>query len=882
MYRKGFVKQNRGGGSSSRGGSSSGSWKSKPQKRKHRDEDDDTEESEPDRQEIEEEEIDSDEAFNSSDEERFEDFKFGKGGKNNKRNALNRQEDKEESEEDEGEDDEFGEEEEGVVFLSEMLTEKPRGGLDGKGKSKNAVKVDDEISEIFKNVAGSDAEAQDNSEEEEEEGNEEDISELGKKTVEILGAKEKEKTNRIKRVGDDIDIEYSQRIAQESRISFSDILANLKTRDEEKKAQLKQGENSEDDEGDEGESRKDNLKSIKSIEMIKASLGKAIPLGKKKDEGESKKNMVLEEPKPIQIKQKYERDAAYKLTKQSVGLWQPMVDRNNAMDTVEYPLEQSGSKKKKAKKGGRSSEAGKEGANLSEGFVIGSASGFEAEIQRMLVDNKINERNLLKYEEKAQILRIEQEEQAMAKKSANEYGSESEDGDEDEDKNTSGKALEKIRELRRNRELLFRQEQKAKRVAKIKSKKFRKILKKQKLKEMEEQDDNDGNSDGDENDATEKIERQRALERMTMRHKNHGKWATKMKQFGKHIEGVTQSLQHNLEKHNELVNFSKRGEQRDDEENASSDDSDGYDNQMDVDGDRGSDNEDNSKKSKLFSMKFMQNKEGQADPKRDDYENGEANDVDKQQNVTKIVGRKKFGVETSDKNSADTENKDDESGVVAKDNRKGNKKSKGKIEIELETDMNEDAVNPWTSGAKPKKVKQTKNSIIQATPELTTTQQNYSDVEEIDDEEKRQQELIERAFAVQTDLGEKEQQEFMMEKQAVIEEDASKTIDVTLPGWGGWSNKPTKKVILKHVEGVDPKTRKDYLLNNVIINQKAIKKSSKYITKKLPFPYTNSSRYENAMSIPIGKEWNTPSMFNKLTKPSVITKGGKAILPLSK
>lgn len=82
-------------------------------------------------------------------------------------------------------------------------------------------------------------------------------------------------------------------------------------------------------------------------------------------------------------------------------------------------------------------------------------------------------------------------------------------------------------ELRTMRELAFRADKKAKRIAKIKSKTYRRIRKKQR----ERLDGADGDGDGDVEDEEERLKAdvQRARERATLRHKNTGKWAKGMK-----------------------------------------------------------------------------------------------------------------------------------------------------------------------------------------------------------------------------------------------------------------------------------------------------------------------------------------------------------------
>jgi len=85
-------------------------------------------------------------------------------------------------------------------------------------------------------------------------------------------------------------------------------------------------------------------------------------------------------------------------------------------------------------------------------------------------------------------------------------------------------------ELRQMRDLMFRAEIKAKRVAKIKSKTYRKLKRKEKAKI----DEKLGAAAGDElgeldDEARMKAEVDRARERATLKHKNMGKWAQGMK-----------------------------------------------------------------------------------------------------------------------------------------------------------------------------------------------------------------------------------------------------------------------------------------------------------------------------------------------------------------
>jgi U3 small nucleolar RNA-associated protein 14 len=90
-------------------------------------------------------------------------------------------------------------------------------------------------------------------------------------------------------------------------------------------------------------------------------------------------------------------------------------------------------------------------------------------------------------------------------------------------------------ELCKMRELLFRSEVKAKRLAKIKSKAYRRLRIKEKGKLAEKID---AEPDDDDEEARMTRETERAKERATLRHKHTGKWAKAM--MGKHDLDVDQ------------------------------------------------------------------------------------------------------------------------------------------------------------------------------------------------------------------------------------------------------------------------------------------------------------------------------------------------------
>ena len=87
--------------------------------------------------------------------------------------------------------------------------------------------------------------------------------------------------------------------------------------------------------------------------------------------------------------------------------------------------------------------------------------------------------------------------------------------------------ISRTSEVRKMRELMFRADTKAKRLAKIKSKTYRRLKKRQKQRLMEKLDTGEDSAGDEEKRLQREIER--ARERATLKHKNTGKWAKAMK-----------------------------------------------------------------------------------------------------------------------------------------------------------------------------------------------------------------------------------------------------------------------------------------------------------------------------------------------------------------
>lgn len=153
----------------------------------------------------------------------------------------------------------------------------------------------------------------------------------------------------------------------------------------------------------------------------------------------------------------------------------------------------------------------------------------------------------------------------------------------------------------------------------------------------------------------------------------------------------------------------------------------------------------------------------------------------------------------------------------------------------------------------------------------------------------KQTDLIKEAFAGDDVLVE----EFEKEKREIEEDEGDKVVNLSVPGWGSWAGvddedsgwgvpkNNKKRKIVKTIQGVVSKDKRlDKDKAKVIINERVIKKNTKYQADKIPYPYKNWEEYERSLRIPMGKEWTTTQAHQKLTIPKVITKFGSVIDPL--
>jgi len=415
-------------------------------------------------------------------------------------------------------------------------------------------------------------------------------------------------------------------------------------------------------------------------------------------------------------------------------------------------------------------------------------------------------------------------------------------------------------ELRKARELLFREEVRAKRIKKIKSKAYRRVHRKEreKLAALERDAFADGGSDMDEEER-ELRDRKRAEERMGAKHRD-SKWAKQMKKSGRSVwdedakSGVTEMARRNEELRRRIEGKTVRGEDDDSSVSMSSGEDDDFQGLSSGDDDTqakilhrqldritGADS--NSEvDSKLGALKFMQRAEAARKARNDEdierIRRELAGEESHEKSEDETIGRKLFGPtqkaipvpkesevrsefeERAEPGSEDETRSLDENTLAERSGRvlaqedpytaKPKSKKSGKVLVDPSTVLsgtnskhstpNDGAGNKrinGTAAVKPTVLPQEVHSQPDADGWVTVSYNNEQE-DEVEDnrDEISQAEIIRRAFA-----GDDVEAEFEAEKKATIAEEEDKIIDNTLPGWGNWVGEGISKREQKRNKG---------------------------------------------------------------------------------
>ncbi|KAG5210077.1 Small nucleolar ribonucleoprotein complex subunit Utp14 [Trichophyton interdigitale] len=373
----------------------------------------------------------------------------------------------------------------------------------------------------------------------------------------------------------------------------------------------------------------------------------------------------LDVPLPKRQQDRLDRAAAYDKSKETLARWIETVKANRRAEHLSFPLPEPDA--------------------LQPSKVVDSKprTNLETTIQNILVESGLADSNSGNAEDK-----IQEFEELQAKK-------------------ISVEEIQARRaELRKQRDLLFREEIRAKRIKKIKSKAYRRVHRKEreKLEQMEHEALAAAGVDMDEENR-ERNDRIRAEARMGSKHKD-SKWAKSLKQTGRTAwDEDARTEMADLARREEELQKRIQGKRIVDEDgeylSSSSEGED--DSDLDMPGFKlrekvdklerdGTDPKDSGPYSGLLSMKFMQN----ADAARKEANERELREVKRQLNgeesgseeedLQEEVGRRKFGTQStksSNKPSVNLSQKQDEGGQARNEGAENDSGSDSDIDIRV-------------------------------------------------------------------------------------------------------------------------------------------------------------------------------------------------------
>lgn len=486
---------------------------------------------------------------------------------------------------------------------------------------------------------------------------------------------------------------------------------------------------------------------------------------------------------------------------------------------------------------------------------------------------------------------------------------------------------------RKDREMQSREQKRAKRIKKIKSKTYRRVHRKEELgEEAKLHEEMKASGEIDSEDEREAAARRRALERVGAKHKD-SKWAKMGSKAGRaawdddYRAGLTDMARRD-EELRRRVEGRTGGSEGEDESDAtsSSGDEDGNSRLLkQLDGDDEEDDE--GPHANLMKLKFMQRAEAARKQENDailaDIRRGleSGSEEEEEDDADVQVGRRSYGLPGQKKRLV----REAEPTVANTPRERASKSGLSSTNINISSttatnDASSTTVGPgaWSQGksavverkkkkiagngteadldlnvttlvSQPSKPAKTKSKTAakraaEGVSSTLTVGDDSSDDEIHHPLAVRDIELANRAFA-----GDEVVAEFEAEKEAIMSEDDEKIIDNTMPGWGSWAGEGISKRALKRnkgkamtkKEGVKRKDRKDAKMDRVIVNEKRNRKNEKFLASQLPHPFESRQQYERSLRLPVGPEWMTKESFQASTKPRVIVKQG-IIAPMAK
>ena len=807
----------------------------------------------------EDSDLDSDEAFGESDEEKFADFTFrGSETTNKKSRAGNDGSEEEQDSADElnDEDDDFGDEGIDLAAAWDLDDEEQRRAekKTQKIQSKRLSRSPAPISKSDGSEASVESGSEDDSEADDAEDDDEDDTSMAEEDV------DPETTSRLKSFVDGLTP------AERQKVKIRSTRAPQNLSDQPSQFGL----------GTAGISAADLMQFVKdpvqrqSLKLIQAA---------EKDEGSHAKGGVpgkLAVPLARRQQDRLDRSAAYDETKKTADRWVDTVKQNRRAEHVSFPLVDPAKASASAVK------------NFQPMSRAAPQTDLESKIQQIMVESGLSTvRNA----------EIETQEKEFEELQA---------------KNIPVEEMqERQKELRMQRELMFREEVRAKRIKKIKSKAYRRVHRNERNKEtVRERERLEAAGLINSDEERERNDRKRAEERMGARHKE-SRWAKAAKATGQTTwnDDARIGVSEMARKDEELRRRIQGKEVANSDLSASDSDSDDSDSETEekrwvekldeLDKPVASDG-----KSKLADMEFMKRAEASRKAENDaelrllrratlGVAAGEDIDSDVPESGRMSYGKRSKAQVSStvkpvlkdfEEKLSEDEHEDDlkESGTVfTKTEQQANLPLQGSTAVGT----------PRSSTLSPTKIgaqigKSGKSKVVSKLPSQSALKEPESDSE--NDNEPGLDDKDELAMGVFAGDDEEDlRKQFQKEKKQIVHEEGDQIIDNSLPGWGSWTgagvNKKQQKKnpkLITTIKGIAPDARKDAKLDRVIVNEKRVKKNGKYLATELPHPFESRQQYERSLRLPMGPEWSTRNHFQEVIKPRVLLKQGQVIKPI--
>ncbi|MCJ1274864.1 hypothetical protein MMC21_002662 [Puttea exsequens] len=671
--------------------------------------------------------------------------------------------------------------------------------------------------------------------------------------------------------------------------------------------------------------------------------------GSKRRTGNAKR---LEVPLPQRQRDRLDRAAAYEQSKETLSRWIDTVKYNRRAEHLSFPLQ------------GPNVSMAQGTQRLRSSSQKQTVTDLESTIQSILQASGLAAPNGRSEEDQLQAF---------------------------EELQTRMMPLEEVQarraELRRARELLFREEVRQKRINKIKSKSFRKVHRRERERMAQQEKDALVAAGVDDSESEkERQNRRRAEERVGARHRE-SRWAKGVKDSRRSKwdddarGGVTEMARRNEELRRRIEgkdvsrdeNEMLSSESEPDDEDGEEGDSNRLSNQLWKLEDRQFEFDESSRAGRLANMDFMKRAEaarkaqndesleqlrreeaGEETPSEDEGEEGPGRKLfgpTKTNHVpteTSMLRQKSEFEERLESDAGDDDDRDQEETEILIDTSDNTPINQQKLKPSLSGKRNHKssqeaatidtqiAENPWLSASN-KPTRSSKNwtqdsnapaiisntlptpspppasapkprsalkgsraaaKALQTDAARATALPAPADLSDAGSSSSssethyqpfvlRNHDLVRKAFA-----GDSVVADFTKEKDATVADDDEKVISTALPGWGTWTgtglskkakaqNHRAKSRNLATEPGVAPSKRQDAKLKNVIINEKRVKKSGKYMAGTLPHPFETRAQYERSLRLPVGPEWSTKETFQGMTKPRVLMKKG-VIVPIAK